>query len=94
MPWSGIDAVRKSTTAITGFRCTNNCGNLDGACDQLWEETYKCRKVEEVRCRCKLLPEHIDGVTQGLESVKTDANRQNDPERGYFKVYQERKMSR
>ena len=54
-------------------------GLLDRACDQLREKRHKQRKAEEVPLRTLLTPVDIQHAGYGLERIKRNADRQNDP---------------
>jgi hypothetical protein len=54
------------------------CGALNRPRDQLWKERYERQKLDQITmCRASP-PIDIDGVTERLERIKTDADRQND----------------
>ena len=54
---------------------------LDGAGHQLREEADICEELYDVVSRRQFLPVHIDGITQGLEGVETDADGKYDLQR-------------
>ena len=57
-------------------------GPLDGARHQLGEKADKQRISEGVALGLQIAPVHVDGIAQRLKSVKADAHRQREAERG------------
>ena len=90
---------KHETTAIDRFGIVESPGmielreqascSLDGASDQLREETDVSKEREEIPTGCNATLIDINGIAQGLECVETDSNGQENPQRGPMKVQSE-----
>ena len=61
-------------------------GSFDGACNQLREETDIGKELDDVVSGRQFLLVNVNRITEGLERIEADSDRQNDVHRHPIEV--------